>query len=270
MLDWISKEFLLAIIGSLAIALIALSLGGPPYQTPQGPQIEAKQQADSGHESQEDGKNPKAPVTSRGNDSTGHGSEEASEYWTIPLLNRRLKITDTMLVLFTFTLWWSTRALVKESKDSSKKSLRAYVVAKVRDIELEGPENAIYVALSIEIKNTGQTPAHDLTIVSRTRVLPHPIRMPFDFTLVSGPDPSVSVLGANEPWESISVPDDPLSGDEWMVAQDPESGFRIYTWGTVTYRDVYGDIWHTNFCSSMFRQRNEWIAHASEHWNDAK
>jgi hypothetical protein len=32
-----------------------------------------------------------------------------------------------------------------------------------------------------------------------------------------------------------------------MRAQDPEGGFRIYTWGCVSYRDVFGDKQWTTF-----------------------
>jgi hypothetical protein len=124
MLNWISKEFLIAVCGALIIALISL-WPAPPYKTLQTPKVETKQQAHGGQESLQDGNKAKATVTGRGDDNASNGGEEASEYWT--LLGRRLKITDTLLVIFTFTLWWSTRGLVNESKESSQRQLRAYI-----------------------------------------------------------------------------------------------------------------------------------------------
>jgi hypothetical protein len=121
------------------------------------------------------------------------------------------------------------------------------------------------VTVKIAIKNT----AHDLRVVSRTELERHPIEMPFNFTLISGPDPSVSVLGPGEHIESESSPADPFDRNAMMVAREPESGGRIYTWGTVTHRDVFGNNHWTNFCSSLIFREGEYVAHASEHHNDA-
>jgi hypothetical protein len=147
--------------------------------------------------------------------------------------------------------------------------LRAYIVADISDIDIRGPEDARLVKHGITFKNTGQTPAHDLNVVSKTKLLQYPIKMPFDFTLVSGADPSFAVLGAGQSTESESVAERPFNGDEMMRAQDPEGGFRIYTWGRVSYRDVFGGDHYTNFCTSLIFTDDEAIAHASEHHNDA-
>ncbi len=153
---------------------------------------------------------------------------------------------------------------------TGQRQLRAYIVAGASDVNMHGPENALSVSLGIAVKNTGQTPAHDLSIVSKTDLLEHPIKMPFDFTLRTGPDPSRAVLGAGQVTESNSPADRPFNGDEMMRARDPEGGFRIYIWGSVTYRDVFGRTHHTNFCSSLiFEDGGAAVAHASEHHNDA-
>ena len=162
-----------------------------------------------------------------------------------------------------------TRRLVWTSKANAQLQLRAYIVADAKGVSIHGPENEVWVSVQIIIKNTGQTPAHDLRIVSKTELLRHPIEMPFDFTLISGPDPSAAVLGADEPTESESRPEKPFDGNEMMVAMEPESGARIYTWGTVTYLDVFGRPHYTNFCSSLIFANGEAVAHASEHHNDA-
>ncbi len=162
-----------------------------------------------------------------------------------------------------------TRELVWTGHLNAQRQLRAYVVADARDVEIVGPENEVRVTVRICIKNTGQTPAHDLRVVSKTELIEHPIKMPFDFTLVSGPDPSAAVLGAGELTESESRPERPFGGDEMMMARAEEAGARIYTWGTITYRDVFGNAHYTNFCSSLIFVDGKVIAHASEHHNDA-
>jgi hypothetical protein len=162
-----------------------------------------------------------------------------------------------------------TRRLVWTSESNAQRQLRAYVVAEAKGVNIYGPENEVSVSVRIIIKNTGQTPAHDLRIVSKTELLEHPIKMPFDFASISGPDPSAAVLGAGQLTESESQPEKPFDGNEMMVAKASESGSRIYTWGTVTYRDVFGHPRYTNFCSSFIFADSEAVAHASEHHNDA-
>ncbi len=182
-----------------------------------------------------------------------------------------------LIALFTYVLYRSTNKLwdagerqLDHLETTSQRQLRAYVVANPKGVDIRGPENETSVTFQIVIKNTGQTPAHELTIVSMTELLEHPIRMPFDFTLTSGPDPSRDVLGAGEIIESDSRAREPFDGNAMMIARERDAGARIYTWGCVTYRDVFGHQWHTNFCSSLlFDEDGRPYGHASEHHNDA-
>jgi hypothetical protein len=180
-----------------------------------------------------------------------------------------VKYGEWLLFAATMGLWWATWRLVRSAEKTAERQLRAYIVAGANGVNINGPQNSVSVSMQIVIKNTGQTPAHDLTVVSKTELLEHPIKMPFNFTLISGPDPSRSVLGAGETTASESKSEKPFNGDEMMVAAEPEAGARIYTWGSVTYRDVFGHQHHTNFCSSLIFDGSEAIAHASEHHNDA-
>jgi hypothetical protein len=164
------------------------------------------------------------------------------------------------------------RGTLLTMQDTAERQLRAYIIAKAIDadeVRINGSEDAVMVTVRIVIKNTGQTPAHNLKIASKTELVRHPIPLPFNFTLISGPDPSVSLLGAGESIESESRPNEPFDGNAMMVAKEPECGAQIYTWGTVTYRDVFGNDQWTNFCSSLIFRGDEILAHASEHHNDA-
>lgn len=168
-----------------------------------------------------------------------------------------------------FLQFLALMATVYVMRRTAQRQLRAYIVAGINNVDIQGPENEVSVTLGVSIKNTGQTPAHDLSVVSRTHLLGHPIKMPFGFTLRTGDDPSRAVLGAGQETESESPAERPFTGDEMMRAKSPEGGFRIYTWGSVTYRDVFGHKHYTNFCSSLLFNKSEPIAHASEHHNDA-
>jgi hypothetical protein len=119
----------------------------------------------------------------------------------------------------------ATEDAVELSRTTAQLQLRAYIVVDISDIDMRGPENARLVKFGITVKNTGQTPAHDLNIVSRADLLEYPIKVPFDFTLISGADPSFAVLGAGQSTDSESVVERPFNGDEMMRAESPEGGF---------------------------------------------
>jgi hypothetical protein len=236
-LRWkVPRELLWAIIGALAITVISLWPTQYPYR--QAPQIALQEQ-----------------------------SQDAVIGREVTVLG--IKPGEWLLGIVTWMLWVATVSLVKSADTNAERQLRAYIVAKAVDANMSGSDSAVMVTVKIVIKNTGQTPAHDLRIVSKTELLPHPIKMPFNFTLISGPDPSASLLGSNESIESESEPNEPFDGNAMMVAAEPESGARIYTWGTITYRDVFGNNQWTNFCSSLIFRESEYVAHASGHHNDA-
>jgi hypothetical protein len=243
MLNWVSKEFLIAICGALAIAVISL-WPSPPYQTSQGPQIEAKQKANGGHESQDDREQPKTPVTSGRNDNASHGGEEASEYWT--LLGRRLKITDTLLVLFTFTLWWSTRGLVNGAEETARRELRAYVfVAQTKIIDPDGPDPLG----EIMINNFGKTPAYDVSFAVIFRGF-----NPNDGRIFEPPkfdkDSSRFVLGPGQPGVK-NMPLKTLLNADMMVTLRSRSPHVLYAWGILQYRDAFDKIQTTEFRASI-------------------
>jgi hypothetical protein len=71
------------------------------------------------------------------------GAENGTEFWP-SILGFRLKITDTLVALFTaalsiatFFLWRATRNLVKGADDTAQRQLRAYVG--IESIELKCP-----------------------------------------------------------------------------------------------------------------------------------
>lgn len=232
MLNWLSKEFLIAVCGALAIALISL-WPSPPYQTSQGPQIESKQHADSANEGQEQRKEPEASIASRRDDNAGHGSEEASEYWTF--LRRKLKITDTLLVLFTFTLWWSTRGLVNEAKQASERQLRAYIAGRPNFLSSFNTQNFCWA--TFEIVNVGTTPANEVQHAARIDVLPYPIPPGFIFPQLSDRSHKITSfsnlpsLGKITALRSFSEPE---------IDAIRAGSSRVYMFGEITYRHLFG------------------------------
>jgi hypothetical protein len=107
-----------------------------------------------------------------------------------------------------------------------------------------------------------------------TRPLPHPLPTDFDFAMTpAGRNPSVMMLGAGQPVRHDSHADEPLSQSELALIKRQDSGFRLYTFGTVRYEDCFKRARFTNFCYFL-----EWEirpsgyafnVHPSEQHNDA-
>jgi hypothetical protein len=163
-----------------------------------------------------------------------------------------------VLAIATAFLYRATRALVKGGEQTAERQLRAYVFVTGKGlIEQRGPEDRFIH--QFEMRNTGLTPAYRLQIESLTRPLPHPLPADFDFTITpAGRNPSVMMLGSGQPVRHDSLGDEPLSRGEMQQIKTPNSGCRLYTFGTVKYDDCFHRPRYTNFCYFL-----EWESHST-------
>jgi hypothetical protein len=177
-----------------------------------------------------------------------------------------IALFTVILGVATWLLWRATKALVIGAEDTSKRQLRAYVVTQGNLCEVKN--NRFFSHFTI--KNTGQTPAHNLRIISNTCVLLHPVSKSFDFSIVDPGGPSASLLGAGQEVASDSSlgPGDTLK-EEWDEALSDDGWLKIYTYGTITYYDVFNNRQWTNFCLYFEWKKNEVEATTSEYHNDA-
>ena len=126
-----------------------------PSHPPQAPEIKTEQQSTNRLQDDETSKAGQSQSTepephsqsitsASANDKSGtearNPEEQGTEFWP-PLFGYRLKVTDTLLALFTAALfvvtlflWLATRNLVRGADDTSQRQLRAYVG--VQKIEL--------------------------------------------------------------------------------------------------------------------------------------
>jgi hypothetical protein len=120
------------------------------------------------------------------------------------------------------------------------------------------------------IKNTGQTPAHDVVMYARAVILPTALPPNFDFRApadLSGG--SVMMLGPNQDRFTSAILPRRLSFAELRGIFTAQT-VRLYVYGTVTYRDAFKRRRWTNFCYSIVwlpRRGNMW--HATTRHNDA-
>jgi hypothetical protein len=124
---------------ALLIWLGAIAMAESPEPPRQTPSIKTEQQSDgalkaqpqsndqtkSGADATVAQEKPSAASETKSHDQPKEGAHEASEFWTIG--GRSLKITDTLLVVFTFllflatvALFWATRDLVEDAKHSGE------------------------------------------------------------------------------------------------------------------------------------------------------
>jgi hypothetical protein len=234
----------------------------------QAPKIETQQKTDRAEESKaksdrqthyvEDGKvaveNSHSPYSQRESNSDAHqGTIEASENWTV--LGRSLKITDTLLCVFTFVLciigWWQGRQLkrtVGHMEESAESQLRAYVFQEIGG--WRNMTNGLPLGLNIALVNKGQTPAKNAWVAGTINILPFPLPDDFDFLL---DEPGIKQRFNIPPNQSR-----PAAG--WIIAtrsfspqeiEEVTSGAgrcRAWAYGVITYEDIFGKKRHTRFC----------------------
>jgi hypothetical protein len=153
-----------------------------------------------------------------------------------------------LLFVATVGLWLATVRLVKGAEKTAERQLRAYISVTSKGLDEQSEVQERY-AHYLELRNTGQTPAYDLKIESVTNSLTHPVPSEFCFPFdPPGANPSVMMLGAGLRAEHVSYADQILDDGELLLTKSPGSGHRVYTYGTVSYRDVFGRSRRTEFC----------------------
>jgi hypothetical protein len=280
-------------LASMAFLLLSLA-SADSQESPQAPQVKPEQQTESGlqtkipDQQQTEQSKQLSPAVEKiardGSEGERKGepqesSDQGTEFWP-PLYGYRLKVTDTLLVAFTFllfcatiALWWSTRKLWKSGELHSERELRAYVFVVGKDFLIQGIEHERFVH-RFSIVNSGQTPAYKLQVESVTLPLPHPVPPGFDFTIKPpGRNPSVMMLAPRRRVGSESYADTVLSQEEFNQITDPKSGVRLYSFGTIKYEDAFSRPRFTNFCLFLEWEKTStglaFNVHPSEQHNDA-
>jgi hypothetical protein len=268
---------------ALAAAAVLIWLGGiamaespePPQQTTT---VKTEQQADGAGKSQADSAQHAndakqvSPIANQdaAEDAKRHAKyeaekreEEASEFGIF--FGRRLKITDAMLVLFTFFLvlvgigqgiflfrtdqgTHKAADAAKESADAAKKAielsdrtaarqLRAYIY--LDDGSVTPVQNQTLTAV-IKLKNYGQTPAYNVTTISAMGAGPPGLKGPGLPLLQRDVDKSKTITGPGG-YTRTFAKSAPLNQAEIDMLN---SGLLIpYVTSEVRYEDAFGRKW---------------------------
>lgn len=140
------------------------------------------------------------------------------------------------LAYYTLKLWRSTRKLVRETAETSKRELRAYLGIQEHRVQMPGTIPQIYLL----IKNTGSTPAKDVRIaISFER---RPNNAPRNF-----PPPAYEEgrrpLAPQGTWEVRRVMREIKQHTETI-----NRTHRIFVWGAIEYGDIFdGPLKYVHF-----------------------
>lgn len=169
-----------------------------------------------------------------------------------------------ILAVATWRLWLSTRDLVRGAKNTSERELRAYVGLEKLSFEIPNENNPDFVIdldtpgiihddfIAVKMRNFGATPATDVCAFVYAALTPPHERLPDGFLQVHDRDQApvgpVRVTLARfllhpkqiEITKTIFNP---------HVVRDARAGLgKLYVFGRIYYRDVYGRPWRTRFC----------------------
>lgn len=135
------------------------------------------------------------------------------------------------------------------AKDTEKRQLRSYVGVSPGDAILQEGKPAV---IEMSFRNFGQTPAHSVTLHASVQGLPYPLPPSFIFQDYSSKEllaEYLTVYPQSPYMASGEIPS--MSSDQLRTLREGKAA-RIYAFGTVFYKDVFGDTHSTDFCYSVF------------------
>jgi hypothetical protein len=163
------------------------------------------------------------------------------------------------LLIFSGLGWWAAKssadtagASFERQKLVTELSTRAYVSVAFDGLATHQDADHNFAAV-VNILNKGTTPAYGLTAKAAARIIPSKLPEEFDFSIGEA-TPSVGMLGPGlgfsvRRWSPTRVADDEIRP---IAGGGPPQAFLIY--GTVNYRDAFGDDRFTNFAMVILWQ----------------
>ena len=158
------------------------------------------------------------------------------EWWLVYLTAALVAVT-LVLAVFTALLWKKTGALVRETKDTSQKQLRAYVFMENTVTEsIINPQTQEVVGCNIVVhwKNSGQTPARTVQVRTVTLITDQPLPDTKQFVAEGpNPEPIPFSMGPGVTNTSAAAP--------FPITQlnSALEGNHIYFWGWAEYDDIF-------------------------------
>ena len=197
---------------------------------------------------------------------------EGNEYLP-PVWGYRLKVTDTLLSVFTLllflatlALWLATRALVKSADKNAERQLRAYVT--VQSCRIETYEVDKTAAIIIVVRNSGQTPSHGTTILSALKY--REVSDSGELKLEQPDSLSSTSIGSDGTQTVKLISSSLLTRDQSMAIANGKA--RLIVHGQITYKTVFGEVARTDFrfhFNQACVRRGDNVLHAAAEGNNS-
>lgn len=165
-------------------------------------------------------------------------TDQGTEFWP-SLFGYRLRVTDTLVALFTFLLflatwglWLATKKLVRGAEQTAEQQLRAYVYFK----EAKATVSSDTWKINYRIDNFGQTPAHGVRLLLKAKVVDWIEGKPSEVPVPDG----VETLGSMAPHGDFLELEATAEGSA-TLDEIKEGRKAVYLTGNIVYRIVSGD-----------------------------
>jgi hypothetical protein len=147
----------------------------------------------------------------------------------------------------------STAEASTETLQGLRKQMRAYLTVIIGGGIPQNPERTLRFDARPTVLNAGPTPARNVRTRIKSAILPISLPEDFDQSIATDKEESGNFIGAHQTAQMMAVVDDYVPDDQ---VEDIKSGKgpSMYTWGVVTYEDVFGKSHTTKFC-----QRLTWL-----------
>jgi hypothetical protein len=154
-------------------------------------------------------------------------------------------------------------------RTNARMQMRAFLGITTGEFAIQNPETGYRFEFRPRIVNTGFTPARAVFFTSVARVFPFPLPDEIDLTLPIEDSAGAGTINAGQFYFVRAVLDRILPEDE-LTALKTTGDHRIYVYGRVQYRDVFGDPHFTNFCQFVLWERDDLITYInSRRHNDS-
>ncbi|MEO9167810.1 MAG: hypothetical protein ABI230_05340 [Aestuariivirga sp.] len=144
-----------------------------------------------------------------------------------------LAVFTGVLAVFTIALWFVTLGIFRDSKDSSERQQRAYVMVEGLSLS-RNPQSEVGFGATVTAKNFGQTPAREVIEWAQISVRSMPNTEPF--VKVDTPYPSKSVLAPGVYSTQIPTHSEISDAIKIMILM---SKAAIFVCGEISYIDAF-------------------------------
>jgi len=142
----------------------------------------------------------------------------------------------------------TNQQIAERQKLFSEAQMRAYLSVAIGGATYQEAGKGIRFEAKPQIINNGLTPAHNVTHQVKATILPFPLPDNLSFEIAEQEAFSGGVIGPRQDRIISGIVDDYVL--DWRVEPIKRGeGAVLFTWGTVTYDDIFGEKRRrTNFC----------------------